>query len=512
MTDAWGALILAVSLGGQEPPRTVEQIDRVLTVEWRHKQIRPGDGAMVFTGGVTARYGPTTLHADRLTIYQSETRKEGIADGNVHLDDPDGDIRAANIQFDWLNRTGRGSMASVSMEGLFLHVETLELKPDEWVLLGVRAAPNGSKRPIFALSSPRVTYRPGRGGHARKAALSLGGSKIVTLPSYRFGGRRDEEGLRLPSFSYNQGFGLAWRSALGIDDRTRVSGDIRVKEGDRPGAAAAITRSFLPRNEPGTLRAPQSDIGERFASGYFDSVFVRRPSDEQGELRSRRSSLTLGFTANQGPVARKSDDLLTKPFDLVFEEGRDVAGFGLLGTVRYQSLQEDGGPSERRAIVGATALAPPVMLARGLSTHLRADGSGYLGENSFGWGQVQAGLIFNPTRHIRMGAAYVYGSHTGTSTFRLDELFATRTFHGRVDVDFGATKLSFLTKYDFERRKWFDNEIGLSQVLGPIEPFITFREFPRTVTFGVRLRAEQAFDRLRRRFENRTPSQVDDRP
>jgi hypothetical protein len=110
---------------------------------------------------------------------------------------------------------------------------------------------------------------------------------------------------------------------------------------------------------------------------------------------------------------------------------------------------------------------------------------------------------------VRFGAAYVYGSHTGTPSFAIDELFSTRAFHGRVDFDFGPTKLSLLSKFDFEKRKWFDNEIGLSQVLGPIEPFITFREFPRTVTFGVRLRAEQAFDRLRRRFDNRTPSLID---
>ena len=105
-----------------------------------------------------------------------------------------------------------------------------------------------------------------------------------------------------------------------------------------------------------------------------------------------------------------------------------------------------------------------------------------------------------------MGAAFVYGSHTGEPTFDIDRLFATRAFHGRLDVDLGTTRLSFLSKFDLDRRKWYDNEIGLSQVVGPLEPFITFREFPRTVTFGVRLRAEQAFDRLRQRLERRTPN------
>ena len=121
--------------------------------------------------------------------------------------------------------------------------------------------------------------------------------------------------------------------------------------------------------------------------------------------------------------------------------------------------------------------------------------------------------MFNPSRMVRMGGAPVYGSHVGEPTFDIDRLFATRAFHGRLDFDFGTTRLSFLTKYDLDRRKWYDNEIGLSQVAGPIEPFVTFREFPRTVTFGVRLRAEQAFDKLRQRLENRTPNRSKpDRP
>ena len=67
MTDAWAALALAMAAQGQEPPVTVESIDSVLTVEWRHKQIRPGDGSVVFSGGVVAKYGVTTLQADKLT-------------------------------------------------------------------------------------------------------------------------------------------------------------------------------------------------------------------------------------------------------------------------------------------------------------------------------------------------------------------------------------------------------------------------------------------------------------
>ncbi len=513
MTDAWAALAMAMAAQGQEPPVTVEPIDGVLTVEWRHKQIRPGDGAVVFSGGVVARYGSTTLKADKLTLYQAETRKEGRAEGNVHIEDPDADALADSLIFSWLNQTAKGTNVSVQVDGLYVKAESVDITPELWTLRNATAAPDGSKRPLFAMKSPTLEYRPNKGGVARKASISILGAKIVTLPSYKFGQKKGEFGLRMPSIAYNQGLALSWNSTFRIDDRTRVGAGGRVKQNDKPGGAFELTRSLLPRNEPNAFRQPESDIGERFSFGYFDTVLVKRPAIEREELSARRSSITFGATANASPVARLSQELVTKPFDIVLEQGGLFSGFGLSSGVRYQSLQQDGGANERRLILGGALLAPALPLGGGLATHLRFDGSTYLGKNSFRWGQAQAGLTFNPSPQVRMGAAFVYGSHAGEPTFDIDRLFSTRAFHGRFDLDLGTTRLSLLTKYDMDRRKWYDNEIGLSQMLGPIEPFITFREFPRTVTFGVRLRAEQAFDRLRQRLEKRTPNRVkEDKP
>lgn len=512
MTDAWGALAVAVALTGQGTQATVEPIDNVLVVEWRHKQIRPADGAVIFSGGVVAHYGVTTLTAEKLTLYQAEKHKEGMAEGNVHIQDPDGDVTAESLRFDWLNQTGNGSHVKVAIEGLWLNAEILEITPGEWRLRNVVAAPDNSRHPLFAVRSPDVSYRQGRGGTARRLGVTVAGARLITLPSYRFGARRLTDGLRLPSVSYNQGFGIAWQSSYLFDDRSRLSGGFRAKRGNRPGAQVELTRSLLPRNEPGTLSPPESDLTERFSYGYLDSVYVRRPSEEQDAVGFRRSSVTLGATANQSPVGRLSQSLVTKPFDLIFEEGRQFKDVGLFANLRYQSLSEDDGVSEKRAILSGAALARPVQLGKGLTTQLRVNYSGFTGDNSFAWGQVQVGLLYNPTSWLRMGAAYVYGSQTGTPTFELDRLFASKAFHGRMDLDFGSTRLSFLSKFDFDRKKWYDNELGLSQVMGPIEPFVIFREFPRTITFGVRLTAERAFDRLRRRLEGHTPNETVDRP
>jgi len=511
MTDAWAALAAALAIAGQEPA-TVEPIDDVLVVEWRHKQVRPADGAVIFSGGVVARYGPTVLRAEKLTIYQNDKRKEGLAEGNVHVDDPDGVADADRLQFDWLHQTGEGTNVTVAVEGLWVRAETLTIQPNNWVLLNAKAAPDGSKRPLFSVASPRIEYVPGSGGKANKASLSLLGMKLVTLPTYRFGGKREEDGIRLPSVSYNQGLGVAWKSSLRIDDRTRIAGGFRTKRHERTGATLEITRSLLPRNEPGTLTPQLSDFGERFAYGYFDSVYVRRPSEEMDALSFRRSSVTIGAAANQTVPARYSEQQHTKPFEITFEEARLVGGFALLGNLRYQALQEDGGPSDRRVGAALAALAPSIQLAPGLDTHVRLDTDALWGERRFMWAQVQAGLYYRPARSVRLGAAIVHGSHSGTEVFAIDPLVSTRAFHGRIDVDLGTTRLNFLTKFDFDRRKWYDNEIGISQVIGPIEPFIVFREYPRTITFGFRLRAEQAFDRLRQRLERRKSSSTVDLP
>ena len=267
-----------------------------------------------------------------------------------------------------------------------------------------------------------------------------------------------------------------------------------------------------PRNEPGTLRPPVDDFGERFAGGYLDSLFVRRPAMERENVTARRSSITLATTFNQTMVARANNELYSKPVELIVEEGRDVGGFGLLANGRLQSIREEGGPNASRGVFSGSALAPAVQLANGLDTHLRFDASAYLGKERYHWTQLQAGLIYRPSAQLRLGGAYVIASQSGQPLFENDRLFSMRAFHGRFDVDFGSTRVSLLSKYDFDRRKWYDNEIGFSQVAGPVEPFVIFREFPRTISFGLRFRADEVFDRIQRRISGQPPRSTKDRP
>jgi len=512
MTDLWAALTVAAAVGGQAPPATIENVDDVLTVEWHRKSIRPADGAVVFSGGVIARYGVTELRTDTLTLYQSESRREGIAEGQVILIDPDGTAHAERLEFNWGTQTASGSGVKIAVSGLFLDADSVDIKPGEWVLTGVTAKPEPGQRPSLSVRAPRVVYRPGKTGRAYRASFSVFGNRLITLPSYDFGGKRGSDGLRPPSISVSGGWGINWRSSALIDDRTRLGGGFRARRGDWPGAQAELTRSLLPRNEPGTLRPPLNDFGERFAYGYFDSLLVRRPSMERDVVAARRSSVTLATTYNQSMTARFNERLYSKPLELIFEEGREVGSFGLLANARYQSIREERGRNENRAALMGAVLAPPVMLGGGLETHLRLDAATFLGRDRYSWTQIQGGLVYRPSHQLRLGAAYVAATQNGRALFENDQLFSMRAFHGRMDVDFGSTRVSFLTKFDFDRRKWYDNEIGFSQVAGPIEPFVVFREFPRTVSFGVRFRADEVFDRIQRRISGEPPKSKSDRP
>lgn len=499
--------LLAISLAAQSVAQqpTTEKIDEVLTVTWHKKTIYAREQKIVFSGGVVANYGPTTLHAQTLTISQNPKDKRGSAEGDILLDDPDGTIEAQFLEFNWGDRTGTGRDIAIGIEGLFLRAESAQIKPDEWVFTGVVASPDRSSKPLLQVRSPRVSYRPGKSGVARKATLYGLGTRLITLPSYRFGGRRQGQSLALPSVSFSQGLGVSWQPAVPIDDRTRFDGSLRAKSGEGPGIGVQVTRSFLPRNEPEGVIAPASELNERFTYGYFDNIYVTSTTEERDIVGARRNSVSLGATLNQGAPGRLNKELYTKPFEIIFEQARPFGNFDFYSSLHFHDIREDGGPKERRALAQVAALLPTYDFGGGLRTHARVDMMGIAGDkNRFGWTQAQLGLVYSPVQNLTLGAAWVRGREFGRSTFDADRLFSLGGYQLRLDADFGPTRISYLTKYDNARKKWFDNEIAVSQKLGGISPYISYREFPRSFSFGVKLTVEDTLKRISKRIEERT--------
>lgn len=480
---------------------TIEKIDQILTVEWRRKTILPRENKVIFSEGVVARYGPTVLYANTLTISQKEGDKRGIAEGAIRLEDPDGNLSADYLEFNWESKIGQAQNVVVDIDGLHIEARQADLKREEWVFTDVVAAPDGSKDPLVRVRTPSITYRPGQAGTARRPSLYLFGAKVITLPSYRFGAKRQEQVLSFPSISYSQGLGISWRTAVPIDDRSRFNGSLRAKAGEGPGISAQVVRSFLPRNEPQGIISPISELNERFTYGYFDNVYVKSPAEERTLISARRGSAAVGLTVNELANGRLNRDLYTKSIDVVFEQARPFGDFGFYSSLRYSDIREEGGTSENRIMASVTTLMPQLDFGGGLKSHARVETNGYTGDrNQFGWIASQFGLVYEPFSTIRVGGTYFVASEFGKPTFVADRLFSKSGYHLRLDADFGTTQFSYLAKYDDNRKKWYDNEFSITQTIGSIMPFVSYREFPRSFTFGVKLRAEETLNRIAKRF------------
>jgi hypothetical protein len=485
------------------------QFGERLTVEFKRQTIRPGDGSVIFSEGVVARYGLTVIRSDTLTILYkegSETSQEvtyGKAEGNVTIEDPEGIAKASIIEFDWGNKSGYGRDLDVTTTGMAVKAREMERLDNKLVFSDVVANPtvNG---PVY-FSTREMTINSNGKGIAKQPSLHLFGKKVLTLPSYRFG-KRDDSGLRLPNISYNRGFGISWRALLEVDDRTRFLGAVKARKGEGPGINLSLSRSLLPRGEDGTELQPLSDLNERFPAGFFDSVRSTSPKYERASISTRRSSIGIGAAWNQAAVGRLEETEFSKPFELISENGRNWNGLGVYSQLRYQQIHESSSPKVNRLFAGISLLAPDQQITPQLNTHLRVDSTGYLGGKNFSWAQVQAGLVYRPLSNLRIGGAVVQGAEFGTPDFVADRLFSTSGMHWRADIDFGSTVFSYLGKYDFNRGKWYDNEIGLRQVIGSLEPYITYREFPRSFSFGVKLRLDQTIERLTQRAKGLQPS------
>jgi hypothetical protein len=125
------------------------------------------------------------------------------------------------------------------------------------------------------------------------------------------------------------------------------------------------------------------------------------------------------------------------------------------------------------------------------------DGTGVLSEASgFGWLRTAGYLVVKPDPKVSLAAGGLYTVETGTPHFLTDKLYSKRAFHLRGDVDLGSIRATSLVKYDIDRASWYDVEYGFAFAAGSFEPYLNYRQFPRELQFGVRLRVDEFLDLL----------------
>lgn len=491
-------------------PQTVERIDETLVVEWRTKRVDLQRKVAVFEGGIKATYGPTVLTADRLEVDMEN--KQGRADGDVRVVDPEGELRGSNLRFNWKERTGEAEDVFVQVGPMKLRVERILIEPDKWTLEQVAATPSRTRPPEFTLGSKKVVLRTGRSGRAENPTIDIFGKRILQIPTtLGFSLDRRVTGFRFPAISFRRGagFGVAWNSSVLLNDQTSFAVTSNVFPTSLPTYAAEVAWSQVPPTRSTGLISPRTELGERFGDAYLDTIATEDPSVEDDYLRDPRRTLAIGSYWNQSTRGRVEDSSsVSKRYEISAEIGGSAGALGGFAQLRYQSIRPDERtPFSDRFVLTGSANLGNIPLLPGLDLRFRTDFAGFAsGSQAFGWARGVAALVYRPTPRFRLAGGYVLGGQAGSPEFAFDRLYSERGWHVRADVDLGSIRAGFLGKYDSRQGRWYDHEYGFSFAAGSFEPYILWRQFPGDVRIGFRIRGTDVFKKLQRRTIERAPS------
>jgi hypothetical protein len=491
----------------------------------------PEGGSVVrFSGEVTATYGPSTLTAERLTIF--EEAGQGIAEGAVTLSDPAGSLQAERVEFNWLDDTGEAFDAYVEAGNVFIWADRVEVVPEQlneegevareasWELYGVRATLSRSDEPPYSIRTTHVTLFPGREGVARDIELELFGLKLGRqFGGYdlRFSLDRRSTGFKFPEVAERKGsgYGLSWSSRILLDDRTGAQGTWNTFPGDLPRYGLQFSRAFVDTTATGALVTVESDLGEPFEHSYLDSLLTKSPRSAATYASTRRFNVAIGTAWNNNTVARPTDfSGVSKALEVSAEIGQDYGRFGWLATPRIQRIRVNNLTNwVDRAAVKNSFVAAPFELGGGLSLLARADSySTFSGDGTFSWARAGAGLSYEPLDGMRLTGGYVVGENFGTPDFAFDPLVLEEAWHLRLDYERGPYTVRFLRKYDANSGEVFSDEYELAFVWEAFEPFILSRDFPSDFRFGFRLRIDDFLESLQQRSVERLEEAEEDRP
>lgn len=485
--------------------RQQAKLDETLKVEYLEAEFDSVTNVWTFTGGVKAMYGLTEIAAPKLIVDMANGK--GTADGGVTMSDPEGSMEAARLEFDWRNKSGFATSAVIQIGQNHFEADEVEVMPLVWELRNVKAAFTRTGQSNVWLQASSLTIRPGTDGVARNAYLVVRGKKVGPIPRLAFGLRKRIKGLGLPAITNRRGagVGVSWDAGVPLGDHGVANVFWNAFPRQAPGYGLGVAFSPLDPGSPSPI-SPSSDLGERFSDGWFDSVAVARPEDEEGDLRNERLSYGIGSFWNQGTVARRPDSAnVSKRLELVYEVGGKQDGFGYVGRSSLQSVRPDAGtPFRERVLASGTLSLPPLALSPDLTVRSRVDVFGSASsKGTFGFARAEAGVVYSPGRKFTLGAAYVAGGEAGRADFAFDRLVAKSALHLRADYSSGPYTVRYLAKYDTAARLWYDREYELALVAGPFEPFLQFREFPSETRLGVRFRIDDLRDRIQRRRQER---------
>ncbi|MCH8275298.1 MAG: hypothetical protein IH851_10960 [Armatimonadetes bacterium] len=495
----------------QDPPPVIQQQrvrfqlgDAVLEADemtWVKKT-----GVRRFTGNVAVTYERTQLTADEAEV-NDETQIAVFRKGVSITDEFIGTISADQVEIDF--GESRGGLASgilIQAHEARFEGDLLEVEPGVWRLKGVRATTCSRDHPDYVVVLPDVVFKPGRYIAGRNAYLQLGRGFRIPVPFFHIGLNPDQTGLQPPAPSVNENFevGYRWRNVFALGRQATFLYEQLADQNAVPyvNTQFAYSTRARPEEDLDRMITVRNEDRERFQNGFLDNIIVRSMGQEEWRLGRSSTVFFAGRSTNISTVARPgSPSRLDREWYGGVEVSGRLANLPAQLQLRYGSVRErESATRFTRTEAYGTLLVPHVALSDQFALRIRADVGSFFGDGSdYGWVRPQFGVVYRPDATVQLSAAYIASATWGTPSFDADRLFSMRAVHFRMDLALPATDLSILLKYDFDRGTWYDIEVSLGQVAHCIQPFIAYRKFPGSVSFGFQVRADNLFNALKRR-------------
>lgn len=480
-----------------------------------------------YTGGVRAVYGPSILTAEEL--FFDRKNQKGRARGQVKILDPEGTFSADNLEFELTPISEGNSKLRFkfgSAENVFMEFEGMKMKMDSFIatptdtsveikMSNLYATPSRMHPPEFAIKVKELRLSSGKSGRASKLGFDVFGKQLLTIPYYNFSLDRRATGFRVPAISFTRGSGLgvAWGSTFLLNDQTSLTGKLNSLPEALPSLTLEVARTPInPEKFLGRLTT-RNDLSDRFSDSYIDSILVTNPYREIRNLRMPRNTVSAGMYYNQTTRGRIDDsETISKQLDIAYEIGSAVGRHGgFLSQIRGQSIRPDRKADfTGRLVTLGSVHSGIVPVAPSLGVMSRVDWQATASDRTrFGWLRSSLTAVATPTSQVTLALGATATVSSGRAEFAFDRIPVKRGLFGRADLDLGSITLTALAKYDADTRTFPDIEYGWSFAAGSFRPYFNYRQFPREVQFGIKLRATDLFDRLSdRKFVRKSEPQI----
>ena len=485
------------------------------------------NGYVIYRGGVKAKYGSTNLTTELLIVRKGNSDdaavnlleggksynlrpNEAYAVGKVEVVDPDGTLQASNFWFTWDGKRREntteivGQAQDVTLQLASSHILAKEIKitKNDIMLAKVSFWTSNWHTPLYRFDADILTVTLGKKGVANNVRTYLFNVPVPVIPRWSFSLDPRSDGMHIPNLGFRQGagIGVSWQTNYLVDEYSLVSTAFASYPAVQPNYSISYIRSKISddRAGPGQF-AVTNQFGERFQYSFFGDVNTGSIDNAFQSLRNPKNLFSVTSTFNYETLERVTDRVTnySLPFEVGIEQGGPAGKWAYQVQAKAARIIEAGDKSATRLTLQAGTFTPLVKLGK-ITAGTRFDAAARVDARSSGFAGIETGLSIDAGNDLTLSTG-AYGYKTfGTPLFAGDSYSTNQGYVLRGDWLGSSTNISLMFRYD-PTQGWFDREYRISQVMGPIEPVLVYRQVPRQYAFGIRFRTQDIAKMLQRR-------------